>query len=967
MKSAGNTTSQLSAAQSSLSNVLRRKAKAARQSYDKKNEKQKRRIYWMVYTLFFLVIGLCVFGPLFASGKGFINSIDGLSQQYSNFVSKGLLLREVAYGFLDGEGLSFPLYSLYQGYGDAIWYFGDPFQYLSVFCPVAYSEYLFNALVIVRLWLMGWSFSIMCRHLQSNGRKAILMGALIYVFSSFGFQAVLQTIFLNQAIIFPFVILGVERLISFHKPVFFILSLTIALYAVGVYSVYMMLFLTAAYGLIRIIPKAQKKIKSIVFFGFCFAACSGVAFLVALPAIAPQLENLFSQDRFSVNYATTLLYTFEYYQSIFGGFAGHYWAERDWFFGYGGVAFLACLIMFARRKSESNLKYMFVALVVFLLFPFFGFMLNGFSYVVNRWIWAFALLVAYIVVRMVPRLNNLTPGELKYAGWGLGVYCILVLVLPDARTESTLTQIAIALLTYFLILGANRGLPFKTQIKEIFPAGIAVCVVASLMFNWYFLLSPQEEGWSERLIDTGFSAKMLTTSSPNQLVKSEGEQTSYRYDKTFDVCRYQGGVGLNSSQVQRLQGVDYYSSFYNNYVDSFHSELALSGTSQPMIYQSLNSRSALQRLMGVNNVLMRDSENLQQPYGSKDSATSMVGYDGECYTLYELSNALPIAFTYKYSIDKSTYQGMNPLEKQGALLQGVVLEDDVDSIGKADIKSTNTELSYTVTSNDGEVEIGEDVIKVKKAWSSITLSFVSPTDSETYLYVQNLLLDPYNERETYSETEWNYLSAYEQNKIKASDDKSKGISSFAIGISSDNGTQTFNTFTNESHLYGAKDTWLWNLGYSQQKLKSVTLTFPNAGEYSFSDFSIYRENMEYFDEMVDDLREDPVESIEFNGREVSCEVDVSQREIVYFSIPYSQYWNAEVNGEEINVIRANTAFMAIEVAEGKSDIILRYTPPYHIWFGMSLLGCVIIVVICFCIKDGLFNRFRIERIGHRKE
>lgn len=116
MKSAGNTTSQLSAAQSSLSNVLRRKAKAARQSYDKKNEKQKRRIYWMVYTLFFLVIGLCVFGPLFASGKGFINSIDGLSQQYSNFVSKGLLLREVAYGFLDGEGLSFPLYSLYQGY-----------------------------------------------------------------------------------------------------------------------------------------------------------------------------------------------------------------------------------------------------------------------------------------------------------------------------------------------------------------------------------------------------------------------------------------------------------------------------------------------------------------------------------------------------------------------------------------------------------------------------------------------------------------------------------------------------------------------------------------------------------------------------------------------------------------------------------------------------------------------------------
>lgn len=72
--------------------------------------------------------------------------------------------------------------------------------------------------------------------------------------------------------------------------------------------------------------------------------------------------------------------------------------------GYSAVAMAGVFVIFSKRKKYTGLKLGFVLLNLFLLIPFAGHVLNGFSYVSNRWIWAYGMLIAYILVQAYPEL-----------------------------------------------------------------------------------------------------------------------------------------------------------------------------------------------------------------------------------------------------------------------------------------------------------------------------------------------------------------------------------------------------------------------------------------------------------------------------------------------------------------------------------------------------------------------------------
>ena len=69
------------------------------------------------------------------------------------------------------------------------------------------------------------------------------------------------------------------------------------------------------------------------------------------------------------------------------------------------------LYCFQSEKNYTALKVGFVLLNAFLLLPYAGHVLNGFSYVSNRWIWAYGMLIAYIFVKIYPELFTLTLKE----------------------------------------------------------------------------------------------------------------------------------------------------------------------------------------------------------------------------------------------------------------------------------------------------------------------------------------------------------------------------------------------------------------------------------------------------------------------------------------------------------------------------------------------------------------------------
>ena len=70
------------------------------------------------------------------------------------------------------------------------------------------------------------------------------------------------------------------------------------------------------------------------------------------------------------------------------------------------------------------LKCAWLGLLALLLVPQAGSVLNGISYVSNRWVWAFTMLEAFILARVCPGITAFEPKEKRNLFALLGDYCV---------------------------------------------------------------------------------------------------------------------------------------------------------------------------------------------------------------------------------------------------------------------------------------------------------------------------------------------------------------------------------------------------------------------------------------------------------------------------------------------------------------------------------------------------------------
>ena len=76
--------------------------------------------------------------------------------------------------------------------------------------------------------------------------------------------------------------------------------------------------------------------------------------------------------------------------------------EYSTYCGISAVAILAVMILFSRRRQNTVLKAAWLVFLAMLMTPWAGKILNGFSYMQNRWVWALAMLEAFILTRSAP-------------------------------------------------------------------------------------------------------------------------------------------------------------------------------------------------------------------------------------------------------------------------------------------------------------------------------------------------------------------------------------------------------------------------------------------------------------------------------------------------------------------------------------------------------------------------------------
>ena len=104
-----------------------------------------------------------------------------------------------------------------------------------------------------------------------------------------------------------------------------------------------------------------------------------------------------------------------------------------------------------------------------------------------------------------------------------------------------------------------------------------------------------------------------------------------------------------------------------------------------------------------------------------------------------------------------------------------------------------------------------------------------------------------------------------------------------------------------------------------------------------------------------DRRERSCSSFTYTNTGFTAQIDSTQEQIIFFSVPYEAGWSAAVNGEPVAIEKVNVGFMAVVVPEGDSVTIeFTYrTPGLALGFGITLVSLALLVAYLM-----LMNRVR---------
>lgn len=549
----------------------------------------------------------------------------------------------------------------------------------------------------------------------------------------------------------------------------------------------------------------------------------------------------------------------------------------------------------------------------------------------NRWVWAYSLLVAYIVTTQWQKLRHITVGQAVACVGALAFYSLLAIPLmtTDAR------NIGVSVLLAFLIIVLCALAP-KFKKKHLATALVLVLVLTSFTGNAAYFYSSHGKHKTDTFVATEKVNRRIKGASGRKVKKAA------KSDKSF--YRYTGdNVECNEELLAHMSGSSFYWSLQNPNVAQYVTE-----TEQPVEnsyrYNRLNTSAALNALTGV------------KYYAATKSTTTLpYGFTPLQGKIYQSGNALPLGYTYDSAITRADYEKLSSLEKQQALLQGVVLDSVPTGTAQATLSFTDKSLPYTITA-DKNVAIDGKKIHVYDKGAKVTLHFNGTPNSETYLRMGLRNYTDYPAYTYYKTQENDPLHRYSTDKWNKKDDSQKAYvrrkarsfkapSSLTLQYTAHTAdgaalTPQSTVTCTQTHLrFEGYKVQMVNTGYSKEAKTDITVTFVARGIYDFSTLEVLEQPMTDTDRQVAKLAENTLENIQIGTDTVDGTVTLDRSKILLLTIPYCDGWTATVDGKEAQLLQANTMFSALALEPGEHTIHLTYrTPHLKAGLAVSVLG-----------------------------
>ncbi len=196
-------------------------------SEDKDTLPMSKQKVWIWYSILFAGVGILIFLPFAMYGKTLLWNSDGYLQYYPILVK----VKQIITDLIQGKGISF--WSWDTGLGaDTIGNYAlvlcDPFCWLAVLFPEQYLDVAYSVIVILKLYSAGL---VMLGFLKYHNKEnsVTLLSAVGYAFCTWGLIVFRHEFFLNQLILFPLIIWGVDHVNNKKSPTLLIISVMMSI------------------------------------------------------------------------------------------------------------------------------------------------------------------------------------------------------------------------------------------------------------------------------------------------------------------------------------------------------------------------------------------------------------------------------------------------------------------------------------------------------------------------------------------------------------------------------------------------------------------------------------------------------------------------------------------------------------------------------------------------------------------
>lgn len=928
--------------------------------------------YFLFLLAVCLLVFLCVTATYWVNGRSLVWDTDGRLLYFPFMVQEGEWLRGVVSSVLDGN-FAFPIYSFNYGFG-ADWLVSasgntnELFNLFAAFCPPQFSEYLYGVLVFVRLYLAAVAFSLYCFS-RGKGQAESFCGSLCYILCGYVlFWGVFRhPNFIDFAILLPLIFMGADRLFARKGPVLLILS-TGALFAFSIYFTYMTCIFLLFYCLISyFVNPRDRSVGDFFRLVAKFALSLLAAFLLAGFSSFPMFISLTSMGRVGVERTLDFFQPADFYIDFIGQLLGDHIGPNAVVIGAVPVLCFAALLAGKtcfHRPERIGWGLGVILCLVGAMVSKVGSIMNGFGYPTDRWLLILGFCAAYVVVLAIPAFCRFRKKE--WLRLAIVVAIVALWGIVGAVHERTLLSVSVVVM-FVLIYGITVLVVSKAPIfhreskqgKATISDGavlalsviLSAAAVANVAIQANIFSSSLGSSYARQFIHFGQVYETREQLNLPEAIKD--------YDCSYRIDRSDISLGRNASFFQGYKGIDSYTSFYNQAIDDFRYSLGIADDVKSTMMNGVQRRAALDMLLGAKYFVASEGTAKLVPVGYERVADLGKAQNGREYYLYECDNILPLSFVYDSAVSQEAFDRLDMAQKQELMTKSVVLAEG----GQQEVQPLMTSHSAAQVQETEDAIVQEGRIVAEKSGAQVVLRVDGLSESEGYLCFDNLHFES--------------ISSERAQEILDSDTEEvpesigfEPATSVWLKVSADSGSHSFEVVTSASAKYAGKEDWAINLGYSEAPISEITVTFGKPGIYTYDDIFAAFQPIEEIEGNIRALKEANTASISFgvNSMDVHVEAETAnpsesasgKSRYVFVSIPFSSGWSATVDGEPVEISKANVGFMSVEVDGSAHDISFSYITP-----GM-VPGVICSVFSLFVLVILVFVRRRYLRVRDAK-